>query len=137
MELNLLPQYSNLSAGTMESVINAVHHTTLVQMKMQNILHDHSKQEWKQQQKIYRSPYNLCKFLMHYWSSPHAIPSKTLAELLFGRSIRTRLDLYLIQYQVTELTDKGAKDEVKIRRDQLKVGGLGITRKMWNGYQGK
>ena len=42
----------------------------------------------------------LCKFLMHYRSSPHAVTGKTPAEVLSSRNIRTRLDLL----QVTEQT---------------------------------
>ena len=62
----------------------------------------------------------LCNFLMHYRSSPHAVTGKTPPEMLFGRNIRTRLDL--LHPTPEDRTDKGTTDEVKTR--QLKIGDL-------------
>ena len=62
----------------------------------------------------------LCNFLMHYRSSPHAVTGKTPGEMLFGRNIRTRLDL--LHPTPEERTDKLITYEVKTC--QLKVGDL-------------
>ena len=36
---------------------------------------------------------NLCNFLLHYRSTPHTTTGKTPAEIMFGRNIKTRMDL--------------------------------------------
>ena len=36
---------------------------------------------------------NLCQFLLHYQSTPHTTTGKTSAEIMFGRNIKTRMDL--------------------------------------------
>ena len=70
----------------------------------------------------------LCKFLMHYRSSPHVVTGKTPAEVLFSRNIRTRLDL--LHPTPGDRTDKGATDELIAR--QLKVGDLVWSRNYRN-----
>ena len=55
----------------------------------------------------------LCKILMHYRLSPHAVTGKTRAEVLFSRNIQTRLDL--LHPTPGDRTDKGATNEVKTR----------------------
>ena len=120
MELNLLPQDLNVFARTMESVINIVHHATP----------EHFVQSFKTGMKTATGDIQitLCKFLMHYRSSPHAVTGKTPAEVLFSRNIRTRLDL--LHPTPDDRTDKGATDELKTR--QLKVGDLVWSRNYRN-----
>ena len=36
---------------------------------------------------------NLCQFLLHYQSTLHTTTGKTPAEIMFGRNIKTRMDL--------------------------------------------
>ena len=36
---------------------------------------------------------HLCQFLLHYRSTPHTTTGKTPAEIMFGRNIKTRMDL--------------------------------------------
>lgn len=69
----------------------------------------------------------LCKFLMHYRSSPHVSTGKTPAELMFNRNIRTRLDL--LHPLPVNSTDGDVCDK---RTRQFKLGDLVWSRSYRN-----
>ena len=63
---------------------------------------------------------NLCQFLLHYRSTPHTTTGKTPAEIMFGRNIKTRMDL--LHPQSTEKQE--SKNEASLGKNvrELEVG---------------
>ena len=57
---------------------------------------------------------NLCQFLLHYRSTPHTTTGKTPAEIMFGRNIKTRMDLLHPQSR-----ERHSKQRVKCPLEKL------------------
>ena len=49
---------------------------------------------------------NLSKFLLRYRTTPHSATGKSPAELIFGKQIKTRLDLLEIKQKWQQEKDK-------------------------------
>jgi len=67
----------------------------------------------------------LCKFLLHYHSTPHASTGKTPAEIMFGRNIKTRQDLLHPRALVTlspQIQKTMSEESPEKRCNELEVG---------------
>ena len=64
----------------------------------------------------------LTQFLLRYRTTPHPVTGKAPAELIFGRQIRTRLDL--LHPSQKEETRKTQKEKGKVKPRKLEVGEL-------------
>ena len=62
---------------------------------------------------------NLCQFLLHYRSTPHTTTGKTPAEIMFGRNIKTRMDL--LHPQSKERKQEKPKSEVSFGKNASKL----------------
>ena len=65
---------------------------------------------------------NLYQFLLHYQSTPHITTGKTPAEIMFGRNIKTRMNL--LHPQSKERKQEKSKSEVSFGENarELEVG---------------